>query len=148
MGLMDRVWSWFGMQSDDQNDQEMLSLPPASNEPENKKGIAGVLSIHANKNLKVVVSEPKSFEESQVYADYLKNRKQVVLNLEHAPPEVSQRIIDFVSGTAYALEGQSQQLGKNIFLFTPSNVEITKDQRGALRRSSGSYSDYNLHGGD
>ncbi|MDD2621037.1 MAG: cell division protein SepF, partial [Syntrophomonadaceae bacterium] len=48
--------------------------------------------------------------------------------------EVSQRIIDFISGTTYSLEGHSQALGKNIFIFTPSNVEIAKDHRSLIRK--------------
>jgi cell division inhibitor SepF len=56
------------------------------------------------------------------------------MNLEATSPEIAQRIIDFLSGTTYALDGNSQQLGKQIFLFTPSNVEIAKDHRSIVRR--------------
>ncbi|NLF45335.1 MAG: cell division protein SepF, partial [Syntrophomonadaceae bacterium] len=69
------------------------------------------------------------FDDAQALADHLKSRRQVILNLENTTPDISQRIVDFVSGTTYALEGHSQQVGKTIFIFTPSNVEISKDLR-------------------
>lgn len=94
------------------------------------------MSIHTGKNLKVVVCEPEKFDEVQALADHLKNRKQVILNFESTAPEVSQRIIDFISGATYALDGQSQQLGRNIFLFAPSNVEVAKDHRILMRKSN------------
>jgi cell division inhibitor SepF len=94
----------------------------------------------------VVVCEPEKFEEVQALADHLKNRRQIILNFESTPPEVSQRIIDFISGSLYSLDGQSQQLGRNIFLFAPSNVEITKDHRTLMRRNS--LSGLEPYGGD
>lgn len=126
MALMDKFWAWFGVDNDEL-DEEMLES--SENNEGNNRGSQNVVSIHTNKNMKVVVCEPDSFDEAQALADHLKNRRQVILNLENTPPEVCQRIVDFISGTTYALEGNSQQLGKTIFIFTPSNVEISKDLR-------------------
>ncbi len=84
--------------------------------------------------MKVVVCEPDSFEEVQVLADHLKSRKQLILNFENTQPDEARRIIDFISGTTYALDGNSQQLGKNVFVFAPNNVEIAKDVRGIIRK--------------
>lgn len=132
MGFMDQVWAWFGVQSEVK--EEIVELPETSS-AENKRTLANVVSISTNKNFKVVVCEPETFDEVQVLADHLKNRKQIILNFEHTAPEVSQKIIDFISGTTYALEGNSQQLGNNMFIFTPSNVEISKDHRILMRKS-------------
>ncbi|MEN6460876.1 MAG: cell division protein SepF [Syntrophomonas sp.] len=135
MELLDKVWTWFGVQTEEER-EEMMALPqPGLNESE-RKGLSNVVSIRTNKSIKVVVCEPQSFDEAQVLADHLKNRKQVILNFEHTTPEVSQKIIDFISGTTYALDGNSQQLGNNIFLFTPNNVEIAKDHRFLMRKSN------------
>lgn len=132
MGLMDSFWTWLGVEKEEVR-EEIIELP-VSNE-DNHRGTSNVVSIHSNKTFKVVVSEPDKFEEVQVLADHLKNRKQLILNFDNTSPEVSQRIIDFISGTTYALEGNSQQLGKNIFIFTPSNVEIAKDHRSLMRKT-------------
>lgn len=131
MGFMDNVWTWFGVQSEVK--EEIVELPESSS-VDNKRTLANVVSISTNKNFKVVVCEPETFDEVQVLADHLKNRKQIILNFEHTAPEVSQKIIDFISGTTYALEGNSQQLGNNMFIFTPSNVEISKDHRMLMRK--------------
>ncbi|MDD3023920.1 MAG: cell division protein SepF [Syntrophomonadaceae bacterium] len=130
MGLMNSFWTWLGVEREEIS-EELIDLPVND---ENQRGHGNIVSIHSNKTFKVVVSEPVSFDEVQVLADHLKNRKQLILNFDNTPPEVSQRIIDFISGTTYSLEGHSQALGKNIFIFTPSNVEIAKDHRSLIRK--------------
>lgn len=132
MGLLDSFWGWLGVQTE--VEEHVMELP-AGQDYDNKVA-ANVVSIHANKNLKVVVCEPERFEEVQALADHLKNRKQVILNFESTPPEISQKIIDFISGAVYALDGQSQQLGRNIFLFAPSNVEVSRDHRSLARKNN------------
>lgn len=130
MGLLDSFWTWLGVETE--VEEHVMELPAAA-ERENK-ATNNLVSIHTNKNLKVVVCEPERFEEVQALSDHLKNRKQVILNFENTPADISQRIIDFISGTVYALDGQSQQLGRNIFLFAPSNVEVTRDHRSLMRK--------------
>lgn len=130
MGFGDKFWSWLGIEHEEVR-EELLEIPQNTEET---KSAANIVSIHTNKTMKVVVCEPESFDEVQILADHLKNRKQVIMNLEATPPEISQRIIDFLSGTTYALDGNSQQLGRHIFLFTPSNVEISKDHRSIAKR--------------
>jgi len=128
MGVIDGVWKWFGVQTE--VEEEYPQIPVLS---ENKVG-PNIVSINSGKNLKVIVCEPERFEEAQALVDHLKNRKQVILNFEATPPEVSQKIIDFISGAVYSLDGQSQQLGKNIFLFAPSSVEITTEHKTLMRK--------------
>lgn len=130
MGFVDKFWSWLGIEHEEVR-EELLELPQNTDE---SKNAANIVSIHTNKTMKVVVCEPENFDEVQMLADHLKNRKQVIMNLENTNPELAQKIIDFLSGTTYALDGHSQQLGKQIFLFTPSNVEISKDHRSLVRR--------------
>lgn len=132
MGMLDGFWSWLGVQTE--VEEHVMELPAAAER--DNKAASNLVSIHSNKNLKVVVCEPERFEEVQALADHLKNRKQVILNFENTSPEISQRIIDFISGTVYALDGQSQQLGRNIFLFAPSNVEVSKDHRALMRKGN------------
>lgn len=138
MALIDKFWAWFGVDNNELG-EEVLEI--SENNESNNRGVPNVVSIHTNKNMKVVVCEPEDFEQAQSLADHLKNRRQVILNLENTPSDVCQRIVDFLSGTTYALEGYSQQLGKTIFIFTPSNVEISKDHR-LMRKSSNFLSNY------
>lgn len=132
MGLVDNFWGWLGVQTE--VEEHIMELP--AGQDHDNKALGNVVSIHTNKNLKVIVCEPEKFDEVQALADHLKNRKQVILNFESTPPEVSQKIIDFISGAVYALDGQSQQLGRNIFLFAPSNVEIARDHRSLARKNN------------
>jgi len=132
MGIMDKFWTWLGVEQEEIK-EEFIELPGKNSGKD--KLTPNVVSIHANKTMKVIVCEAESFDEVQVLADHLKNRKQVIINFENTSPELSQRIIDFISGTTYALGGSSQQLGRNIFLFTPSNVEVARDHRSIMRRT-------------
>lgn len=85
-----------------------------------------VVNLHASqKQMKVMVVEPLSFDDAQQIADYLKNRKPVVVNFENTDKEVAKRMIDFISGTTYALGGSIQKVGNNIFFSAPNNVDVT-----------------------
>lgn len=92
---------------------------------DSKKKPAPVVSIHTQKQVRVIVVEPVSFEEAQGIAEHLKGRKAVILNLERTDSVLSQRIVDFISGTTYALGGNMQKVGNGIFLFVPNNVDIS-----------------------
>ena len=94
----------------------------------NRKG-AQVVSIHTQKQIKVVVMEPQAFEDSQSIADQLKNRRPVIVNLENAERNLAKRIVDFVSGATYALGGNMQKVGNGIFLFVPNNVDISGEMK-------------------
>lgn len=73
---------------------------------------------------KMILLEPRAFSESQQIADYLKARNAVVVNLKRVTPDQAKRIVDFLSGTLYAIGGDLQKLGGGIFLCTPNNVEV------------------------
>ena len=73
---------------------------------------------------KMVLLEPRAYSESQQIADYLKSRNAVVVNLKRVTPDQAKRIVDFLSGTLYAIGGDLQKLGGGIFLCTPNNVNV------------------------
>lgn len=83
-----------------------------------------VVSIHKNQEFKVIIHHPDSYDDVTNIVDDLKSRKPVILNLENVEIEVARRIIDFVSGAIYGLEGNIQKVGEAVFLFTPSNITI------------------------
>lgn len=74
--------------------------------------------------MSVVVQRPASFDDVQIVVDCLKDRRPVILSVELVPKEVARRLVDFVSGAAYALDGRMHRLGEQLFLFTPSNIGI------------------------
>ena len=73
---------------------------------------------------KMVLLEPRAFSESQQIADHLKKRNTVVVNMKRVTSEQAKRIIDFLSGTVYAIGGDLQKIGVGIFLCTPKNVNV------------------------
>lgn len=84
-----------------------------------------VVKLHnSNAQMRVVVVQPESFEEASSIASHLKNKKPIVLNLEALDKNVARRIIDFLSGAVYALEGDIRKVSNGIFVIAPSNVDI------------------------
>ena len=92
---------------------------PALNPKKNK-----VISVHTTTQLKVVVRTPLSFENAKDIADHLKAKKPVVVNLENVDVPVAKRIIDFLSGAVYAVDGNIQKIADKIFLIAPYSVGI------------------------
>lgn len=134
-GVFDKFFSFMGF--DDGEEQEP-KVPVEKIEPSQlpKKKNAPVVSIHNGRQMRVVVCEPSSFDEAQNIADNLKNRRAVVVNLEKAGPEQARRIIDFVSGTTFALSGDQQKVGQNIFLFVPNNIDISNETKRETKEKS------------
>ena len=73
---------------------------------------------------KMILLEPRAYSESQQIADHLKSRNSVVVNLKRVTSDQAKRIVDFLSGTIYAIGGDIQKIGGGIFLCTPNNVNI------------------------
>lgn len=73
---------------------------------------------------KLILLEPRAFSESQQIADHLKNRHTVVVNFKRVTTDQAKRIIDFISGTIYAIGGELQKIGGGIFLCTPKNISV------------------------
>ena len=86
-----------------------------------------VVNIHATTQLKVVLVKPERFENASEIADQLKDKRTVVLNLESTNKDVARRLIDFLSGVAYAGEGKIKKVAANTYLITPYHVDIEGD---------------------
>lgn len=71
-----------------------------------------------------MVIEPVSFDDAQQVADHIRNHKPVVVNFENTSSDIAKRIIDFISGTTYALSGDIKKVGKNVFMCAPNNVSV------------------------
>ena len=97
-----------------------------------------VVNIHATTQLKVVLVKPERFENASEIADHLKEKRTVVLNLESTNKDVARRLIDFLSGVAYAGEGKIKKVAANTYIITPYHVELEGDLIDELE-SSGLY---------
>ena len=86
-----------------------------------------VVNINATTQLQVVLVKPERFDDASSIADQLNAKHTVVLNLESASKEVSRRLIDFLSGVAYANNGQIKRVATSTFIITPYNVDIMGD---------------------
>lgn len=84
----------------------------------------------------VIVIEPKAFEEALEIVEYLRAKKSVILNLHLLDTAQSQRVVDFLSGATHAIDGHQQRIGDGVFIFTPTNVEISTEQGNEMDFSS------------
>ena len=126
MKFMEKVWGGLGLLEPAEIDEEQEQKYKVS-ESESSKGKKGSNIVNlptAQKQMKVMVVEPFAFDDAQHVADHLKNRKPVVVNFENCDKEVAKRMIDFISGTTYALGGSIQKIGNSIFLCAPNNVDV------------------------
>ncbi|NLL71066.1 MAG: cell division protein SepF [Epulopiscium sp.] len=92
-----------------------------------------IVNIHTNVQMEVVVTHPESYDEAQEICNHIRAKKPVVINLEQMEHSVAQRIMDFVSGACYALDGNIQRVTQNIFLIAPENVDISSNIREELQ---------------
>lgn len=83
-----------------------------------------VKSSAASGSGKMILLEPRAYSESQQIADHLKNGNTVVVNMKRVTADQAKRIVDFLSGTVYALSGDLQKIGAGIFLCTPKDVNV------------------------
>ena len=83
-----------------------------------------VVNIHATTQLKVVLVKPERFENASEIADHLKEKRTVVLNLESTNKDVARRLIDFLSGVAYAGEGKIKKVAANTYIITPYSGDL------------------------
>jgi len=161
MGMMDRFRGWMGV--DDDYDEEYEYIEEKEEAPSRKRAVKDtkekesvvmdnpyvsdvevtkrsnkVVNIAATTQLSVVLVKPERFEDATAIADHLRGKRTVVLNLESTSKEISRRLVDFLSGVAYAKEGQIKRVANCTFIITPYNVEFEGDIMDELE-SSGVY---------
>ena len=96
-------------------------------EPPRRNNGGKVVNIHATTQLQVVLVKPDRYENASEIADHLRDKRTVVLNLEKTQKDVSRRLLDFLSGVAYAQEGKIKKVALQTYIVTPYNVEIMGD---------------------
>ncbi len=137
--LMNKVWNLFGMDSAENEDYDYEdSIYDYDNEEEEevedrkifgRKNSGKVVNMPQAQSqaIKMVISQPTTFEQSDEICGFLKEKKSVIVNLEYVNKDVARRIVDFISGGVYALDGYIQKVSNSIFLVAPSNYEITNE---------------------
>ncbi len=138
--IMDKVWGLFGGvdqgEAEEYDDDDVYEYEDKSsnyeNEEEDRKFFGGkkgkVVPLNAQgQSVKMVISQPTTFEQSEEICSLLKEKKSVIVNLEYVNKDVARRIVDFISGGVYALDGHIQKISNSIFLIAPMNYEITNE---------------------
>lgn len=146
MSILDELKKWTHPYEDE--DEEFVDEPEEA--PTRKESIFEerrskseerhnkVVNIHATTQLKVVLVKPERFENASEIADHLKEKRTVVINLESTNKDVARRLVDFLSGVAYAGEGKIKKIAANTYIITPYHVDIEGDLIDELE-SSGMY---------
>lgn len=123
-GFLDRVLKFMGIEQEEAASAEPAPPVVPDEVAYRRRGRLISLPGTGSQQMNVVVAEPTRFEEVEPLAEELKRRHPVLVTLERAEGDVARRIIDFLSGATYALDGRMQKVGDWIFLFAPSNVTI------------------------
>ncbi len=146
MGIYDKLKKIINIPEEDYYDEmqqpdEYVTYNPGDEEAAYEKPSSGrgkrsevdsadqskVVNIHATAKLQVVLAKPERFEDARSIADNLNSKRTVVLNLEAASKEVARRLVDFLSGVAYANHGELKKVANSTFIITPYNVDVMGD---------------------
>ena len=131
--IMSKVWNLFGMdQAEDEEENDDVYEYDYDEEPEEEKKSFikknnKVVAMPQSQSIRMVISQPTSFEQSEEICGFLKEKKSVIVNLEYVNKDVARRIVDFLSGGVYALDAHIQKVSNSIFLIAPINYEITNE---------------------
>lgn len=130
--LMNKVWNLLGVEQaeeDYEDENNVYDYEYEEEEPEEKKSFIKKNKIVSmpQQSIKMVISQPTTFEQSEEICGFLKEKKSVIVNLEYVNKDVARRIVDFISGGVYSLDAHIQKVSNSIFLVAPMNYEITND---------------------
>ena len=119
-----------GYDPDEENIDEEVEMEDESYEETPRLGWGRknkVAMLPGVQNVRVVISQPNSYDQASEICEHLKQKKSIIVNLEYVNKDVARRIIDFMSGAVYALDGNIQKISNSIFLIAPFNYEITNE---------------------
>ena len=136
--IMNKVWDFLGVDTgaseeeiENENDIYTYNYDKEEQEEPEKKGFFGgkskIVSMPQPQQVRMVITQPTSFEQSEEICNYLKEKKSIIVNLEYVNKEDARRIVDFISGAVHALDGHIQKVSNSIFLVAPVNYEIASE---------------------
>lgn len=137
---------WFGDTVEEEEDEDAYTPPPTTSATNGRTARGKttpngtVLQVAAGRNSQISKRVPRTLEDAQRAAEDLKDRRPVIVNLEKADDELARRVVDFISGVTYALNGFYERVGDKVFLFTPSNI-IIADEDQVSEGGKGLYAD-------
>lgn len=132
---MNKVLDLFGMDNtEEEYDEEEGYEEEVEQDEEQDEGrnfwnrrSSKVVNMPQTNQIKMVISQPTTFEQSEAICDLLKEKKSVIVNLEYVNKDIARRIVDVISGAVHALDGHIQKISNSIFLIAPYNYEITNE---------------------
>ena len=129
---MNKIWGAFGMDPETDDEEEYENEEEAVEEDDIKENkLFGrrnkVVNMPSAQQIRMVISQPTTFDQAEDICDLLKDKQSVIVNLEYVNKDVARRIIDVVSGAVHALDGHIQKVSNSIFLIAPFNYEITNE---------------------
>ncbi|MCI9287276.1 MAG: cell division protein SepF [Clostridia bacterium] len=134
--VMNKIWDFLGIENAEETEELEdraydYDYEEEEEEPEGINKIFGrkpkIVNMPQTQQIKMVISQPTTFEQSEEICNYLKERKSVIVNLEYVNKDVARRIVDFISGAVHALDGHIQKISNSIFLIAPTNYEIANE---------------------
>lgn len=133
--IMEKVWGLLGIDPAEERDEEEVENYEIEDENEDEeqeeRKLWGrknkVVSMPQVQQVKMVISQPTTFEQAANICDLLKEKKSVIVNLEYVNKDVARRIIDVVSGAVHALDGHMQKISNSIVLIAPFNYDIENE---------------------
>ncbi len=135
VAIVNKVLDFLGLEPNSEEEYEDEVNNNYENEVENEDEVEErgffkrnrVVSMPQVQQVKMVITQPTSFDQSEEICGYLKEKKSVIINLEYVNKDVARRIIDFVAGAVNALDGHMQKISNAIFLVAPVNYDIASD---------------------
>ena len=133
--IMNKVLDLFGMDNTEEEYDEEEGYEEETEQDEEQEEGRNFWNRRSNKvvnmpqanQIKMVISQPTTFEQSEAICDLLKEKKSVIVNLEYVNKDIARRIVDVISGAVHALDGHIQKISNSIFLIAPYNYEITNE---------------------
>ena len=133
--IVNKFLEVFGLPENDNDDEEELIDEEIDDEEAEEQEERSFFNINRKKvvnmpqtqQVRMVISQPTTFEQAEEICSYLKNRKSVIVNLEYVNKDVARRIVDVMSGAVHALDGHIQKISNSIFLIAPTYYEISTE---------------------
>ncbi len=134
MSFFDDLKRWARGEDEEEEFEDINTVSPRKKDDENSANNVSefrrqnkVVNINATTQLSVILVKPDRFENASEIADHLRERRTVVLNLEQTSKDVARRLVDFISGVAYAQDGKIKKVANATFIITPYNVDRMGD---------------------
>lgn len=122
-----KLLSWIGFEIEEIPEDKPLKSStgdPGIDKADNIRYNNNIISIHQNKPVKIIYISPENYEQVQSIADHLRSFRPVIVNMEAIEKELAKRILDFLSGTTYAISGTMQKINPNIVMVLPQNFNM------------------------